>query len=249
MNKIRPIATNWFEIDEADEFGVRRITEPHVPQYRGGSIWLVEGSARSLLVETGVGVAPLRSFVETVTDRPIMAFASVGYYDHAGGLHQFEERLIHADDAERVSHPNRHNTVADYYFDEEAFTALPTEGFDPLAYTMPPSKPTRLLADGDVIDLGDREFEVLHLPGVTAGASALYERKTGVIFTGEAFVWRGDYVYDGEPSDRSDDADRMAFRASIERLADLPVSAAYPGHYGRSDGESMKAAIASYLRR
>ena len=35
---------------------------------------------------------------------------------------------------------------------------------------MPASQPTRLLEGGDRIDLGDRQFEVLHLPGVTAGA-------------------------------------------------------------------------------
>jgi glyoxylase-like metal-dependent hydrolase (beta-lactamase superfamily II) len=47
---------------------------------------------------------------------------------------------------------------------------------------MPASEPTRLLSDGDNIDLGDRIFEVVHLPGVTDGASGLFERASGLLF-------------------------------------------------------------------
>ncbi|MEM7242807.1 MAG: hypothetical protein AAF429_11540 [Pseudomonadota bacterium] len=43
-----PIAEDWFEIDPPDEFGIRRIRETHT---KGGSIWLVEGEDKCLLVE------------------------------------------------------------------------------------------------------------------------------------------------------------------------------------------------------
>ncbi|MBT6509255.1 MAG: MBL fold metallo-hydrolase, partial [Rhodospirillaceae bacterium] len=218
-----PVAEDWFAIEAADENGVRRVRETHVHEYGGGSMWLVEGTERALLVETGLGVAPLRAFVETITDKPVIAFASLGYYDHAGGLHQFDERWIHGADAHRIERPNRINTAAQWYLDG-AFAALPHAGFDPASYVMPASKPTRLLNDGDVIDLGNRRFRVCHLPGVTSGASALFEEETGVLFTGETLVWDGDFVYDGEPPERSDDADRQAFRTSMRRLLDLPAT-------------------------
>jgi len=38
-----------------------------------------------------------------------------------------------------------------------------------------------------------------------------------------------------------------AFRSSIKRLADLPATAVYPGHFARSNVVAMKAAIAAYL--
>jgi glyoxylase-like metal-dependent hydrolase (beta-lactamase superfamily II) len=241
-----PVADDWFFIEPADEFGVRRIRETYVHEYGGGSIWLVEGEKRALLVDTGVGVAPLRQFVETVTTKPVLAFASLGYYDHAGGLHQFDERLIHAADAHRVRHPDRHNTAADRYMGG-AFDALPFEGFDPHSWVMPGTTPTRLLADGDVLDLGGRVFEVQHLPGVTDGACALFEHATGVLFTGETLVWDGDFVYDGEPAEVCDDADRAAFRKSMARLTALPARAVYPPHFGRGDVADMRRAIAGYL--
>jgi len=241
-----PVAESWFGIDEADENGVRRIRELHVHDYGGGNIWLVEGRERCLLVETGLGVMPLRAFVETVTDKPVVAFASLGYYDHAGGLHQFDARLIHRADVHRVAAPTRRNTAAERYLGD-AFRALPYAGFDPATYVMPASEPTRPLDDGDIVDLGGRRFEVLHLPGVTAGASGLFERATGVFFSGEALIWDQDYVYDGEPADVSDDADRTAFRHSLARMAALPATVVYPGHFGRSDASDMRRAIGNYL--
>ncbi len=241
------IAEDWFIDEPADELGVRQIRQPHVHEYGGCCIWLVEGSERCLLVEAGVGVAPLRAFVEALTSRPIIAFASLGYYDHAGGLHQFNERLIHQSDAFRVKNPTGHVTVADYYV-EDAFSARPYGSFEPAAYRMPASEPTRLLSDGDSIDIGDRVFQVMHSPGVTAGACALFEASSGALFAGEAFVRGADHVYDGEPADRSDDADRAAFCASIKRLARLPSTTVYRGHYGRSEPETMQAVIASYLK-
>ena len=109
MTRQLPIVGDWFAIDLADEYGIRRIVEAHVHDDFGGCMWLIEGSDRCLLVETGLGIAPLREFLETVVSKPITAFASVGYYDHAGGLHQFDERLIHEADAHRISQPTRHN--------------------------------------------------------------------------------------------------------------------------------------------
>jgi len=209
-------------------------------------MWLIEGTEHALLVETGLGVAPLRAFVETNTDKPVIAFASLGYYDHAGGLHQFDERWIHANDAHRIERPYRINTAAQWYLDG-AFAALPRAGFDPASHVMSASKPTRLLNDGDVIDLGDRRFRVCHLPGVTSGAIALFEEETGVLFTGETLVWDGYFVYDGEPPERTDDADRQAFRASMRRLLDLPATAVYPAHFGRGDLTEMRRALTGYL--
>ncbi len=244
--KALPVAEDWFAIEPADEFGVRRIRETHVHEFGGGSIWLIEGEERCLLVDTGLGVAPLRQFVEKATDKPIVAFASLGYYDHAGGLHQFDERLIHGADAHRVRNPDRHNTASERYLGG-TFQAIPHRSFDPQAWVMPASTPTRLVFDGDTIDLGGRVFEVLHLPGVTDGACALFEAASGVLFTGETLVWDGDYVYDGEPADVCDDADRKSFRNSMTRLMALPAKAVYPAHFGRGDVVEMHNAVEGYL--
>ncbi len=42
-----------------------------------------------------------------------------------------------------------------------------------------------LLRDGDVIDVGDRSFEVIHVTGHTAGSIAPWDPAGGVLFTGD----------------------------------------------------------------
>ena len=47
-----------------------------------------------------------------------------------------------------------------------------------------------LIDDGDIIDLGDRHFHIVHVPGHSPGSVAIFEPKTGIILTGDA-------IYDG----------------------------------------------------
>lgn len=241
-----PLAQRWYEAERAEQ-GVTLIREIHVAPGVCSNIWLVEGSERALLVDTGTGLGPLRATVESLTDRPIVAVATVGYYDHAGGLHQFDERLIHRLDAGRVADPSPRKNVSDKYVTWEAFDALPYPGFKPARYVLASAPPTRTLEEGDRIDLGDRRFEVLHLPGITQGTIGLFEQDTGILFTGEALADDGRGIYDGEPADYTDDADRKAFRASLKRMTTLPVSLVYPGHYARFDKARLEAIVEDYL--
>jgi glyoxylase-like metal-dependent hydrolase (beta-lactamase superfamily II) len=83
--------------------------------------------------------------------------------------------------------------------------------------------PMRLLADGDVVDLGDRAFEVLHLPGHSPGSIGLWEASSGVLFSGDA-------LYDGPLLDELDGSDIDAYCATMRRLRDLPVNVVHAGH-------------------
>ena len=47
----------------------------------------------------------------------------------------------------------------------------------------PPPKPERLLKDGDIIEIGDLSFTVLHTPGHSSGGISLYGH--GVVFAGD----------------------------------------------------------------
>ena len=102
----------------------------------------------------------------------------------------------------------------------------------------------RLLADGDVVDLGDRAFEVLHLPGHSPGSIGLWEEATGVLFSGDA-------VYDGPLLDELDDSDVEAYVATMRRLRELPVTVVHAGHepsFGR-DASSSSATTTSRAPR
>jgi glyoxylase-like metal-dependent hydrolase (beta-lactamase superfamily II) len=50
------------------------------------------------------------------------------------------------------------------------------------------------LQEGDVIDLGNRKLEIVHLPGHTPGSIGVYIRDEGILFTGDSLQALGTSV-------------------------------------------------------
>ena len=102
------------------------------------------------------------------------------------------------------------------------------------------AKASRLIDEGDVVDLGDRHFEVLHLPGHSPGSIALWEPRTATLFA-------GDVVYDGALYDQLYHSDPAAYRTSLERLRALPVETVHGGHFESFGRPRMIELIDRYL--
>jgi glyoxylase-like metal-dependent hydrolase (beta-lactamase superfamily II) len=93
-----------------------------------------------------------------------------------------------------------------------------------------------------VIDLGNRHFEVLHLPGHSPGSIGLWEAATGTLFSGDA-------VYDGPLLDALPHSDRAAYARTMERLLALPVNVVHAGHDPSFGRERLKELVRAYLDR
>ncbi len=84
--------------------------------------------------------------------------------------------------------------------------------------------PAKLLKDGDVIDLGDFQMEIIHTPGHTPGGISL--RCDGVLFSGDTLFFEGVGRTDRPGGDRE-----AIVRSIREKLMSLPNSVrVYPGH-------------------
>ncbi len=243
-----PVAERWFERKELGE--ITLVIEPHVHPILRANIWHIRGRDRDLLVDSGLGICSLREFAPDLFDRPVVAVASHSHYDHFGGLHEFETRAAHGLDAEAIRRPDFGSLlVSDFppeYHDEfgdddELITAYPSPDFDAARYNVRPAEPTWLVEDGEIIDLGDRQFVVLHLPGHTPGSIALWDAETGVLFP-------GDVVYDGVLLDGLPESDITDYVASMERLRSLPVRVVHPGHHGSFGRERYVQLIDGYLQ-
>jgi glyoxylase-like metal-dependent hydrolase (beta-lactamase superfamily II) len=245
-----PVAEPWFARRELDG-GITLLTEPHVHSFLLANMWHVRGRERSLLFDTGLGISSIREFAPDLLDGPLVAVASHAHYDHIGGLHEFGARAAHTLDAGAIREPGFASLVVSDFPDEFSdemggatdllITAVPSTGFDPAAYAVQACEPTTLLEDGDTIDLGDRAFAVLHLPGHTPGSIALWEEATGILLS-------GDVVYDGRLLDELPESDVGDYVASLERLREVPVSIVHPGHYGTFGRERLLELIEGYLR-
>ena len=93
-------------------------------------------------------------------------------------------------------------------------TALPHPGYDLSSFCVRAAPMVRAIIEGDVIDLGDRVFEVLHLPGHSPGGIGLLEKNTGTLFS-------GDLIYDGPLLDSLQSSSIPDYIRSFERLREL----------------------------
>lgn len=237
MERMGP--ADWWRVRAVGD-GVTWIDEPHVREFYRCNVWHVRGRDRDMLVDSGMGVVSLREWVPLVTERPLEAVASHTHFDHVGCHHEFPCRSCHGAEAHLLRAPTRENTFADKYVTDEIFTALPPRPYVSASYAVKAAPATRLLWDGDVVDLGDRQFEVIHTPGHSPGGIALWEAATGVLFS-------GDIVYDGELIEGTTAQEQAQYIRSMERLLALPVRVVHGGHFPSYSGEKHRTIIREWL--
>jgi glyoxylase-like metal-dependent hydrolase (beta-lactamase superfamily II) len=250
MNDL-PVAERWFRSQHVTE-GIALLVEDHLDTFFESNVWHVRGTDRDLVVDTGNGIGDLRGELAPLAgDRPVVAVATHDHFDHIGGLHAFDERWCHADDADGIREPDGlallrtdfrtglEDEIRWYGYEppERVITALPREDFDVSGWRTPTTEPTRLLGEGDVVDLGSRAFEVLHVPGHTAGSIALWDPAGGLLFTGDTAAL----------DDPLHAEDEDAFVVSLERLRALPVELVCAGHSRPFGREELTALIDEQL--
>ena len=239
------VAESWYRSKRLDD-DLTLIWEPHVDPLLRCNIWHVRGRDKDLLIDTGLGLAPLRPAIAELIDKPLAAVATHIHLDHVGAMHEFDERLIHELEADDLADYRDEVSliVGDYGPAVEAYflarddldktslliDALPHAGWSHDDFTIRSAAPTTRLQAGEMLDLGDRRFEVLHLPGHSPGSIGLWEQATGTLFSGDA-------IYDGPLLDELADSDIPDYVETMKRLRGLPVNVVHGGHdasFGRA---------------
>jgi glyoxylase-like metal-dependent hydrolase (beta-lactamase superfamily II) len=239
-----PIADRWFEIKRVSD-DITLLWEPHVVPLMRCNIWHVRGRDRDLMIDTGMGIASLREAARHLLEKPVTAVATHTHNDHVGGHYEFEHTLVHELEVENLRNPEDRGTLlhsemgteyiaklakAGYVVDGDLITALPHANYDIASYRVPDAPVTQIVTEGDVVDIGSRHFEILHLPGHSPGSIGLWEAKTGTLFSGDA-------LYDGPLLDEIDGADIPTYVRTMKRLRELPVEIVHAGHdpsFGRA---------------
>lgn len=235
----RVAASDWWRTTPMGD-GITLIDEPHIKPFYRCNCWHVTDGGEDMLVDSGMGVVPMRQWVRLVTERPLLAVASHTHFDHIGCHHEFPHRAVHRAEAQLLAAPGRREVLADPYVTDEIFDRLPPEPYASAAYVVTPAPATRLLDDGDIIGVGKRRFEVIHTPGHSPGGIALWEAATGVLIS-------GDIVYDGPLIEDTYHSDARDYRRSMERLLALPARVVHGGHFPSFSGERLRRILRDWL--
>lgn len=218
------------------------LTEPAVHDFFRANLYFLRGRDCDLLVDTGMGLAPLTPHLPLTPGKPVVALATHIHLDHVGAMHEFEERWGPAYSAPGFGSMPDALTYADMFRAFDApLGALPEPGWRAADYRLRPAPLTRALAEGDVVDLGDRRFTVLHLPGHSPDSIALLDEADGTFFSGDA-------IYPGGLIDDLPDSDPPVYRGTMKRILGLEIGVAHGGHGASMTRAEMSAIAKNYLR-
>lgn len=196
--------------------GVFAISEPR--QYEGVTSFLIVGSQRAVLFDSGLGVASIGDVVQELTPLPVTVINSHTHFDHVGGNREFTD-VRNLD--EPYSHASARGEIAEALRAYASQTLAVDRVCGPLPagvasrdYEIPAWQIAAHVRDGETIDLGHRRLEVLRTPGHTPDSLSLLDRENGLLFTGDTY-------YSGEIYLWAPETDLAAYTASIDRLAGL----------------------------
>lgn len=230
----------WYGLEQQPD-GVLRITEPFVDAYYSANLYFLRGRDCDLLVDAGMGILPLKPVLPLTDGKPVIALATHIHVDHVGALHEFEQRAGPASEAALfATMPDAATYAEEYRRRDQPVTCTPFPGWRIEDYRLKPAPLTMPLAEGDRLDLGDRVFDVLELPGHSP-CIALFDAEDGLLFAGDA-------IYDEELLDDMACSDIGAYCETMRRLiSDIDPRIVYGGHGEPFDGARMREIAQNYL--
>ena len=161
----------------------------------GVRFFLLAGENKALLIDSGMQVQNAKVIAESLVELPIELLNTHGDRDHVGSNDEFDSFYMNPAEAS-----NYYNT------NKKTGTIIP-------------------VSDGDIIDLGDRELEIITLPGHTPGSIAVLDKNNKVLIS-------GDPIQDGNIFMFGVQREMHAYLLSLEKLDKYKdrFDTIYPSH-------------------
>lgn len=196
-------------------------------------MYLVIGSKRALLIDTGIGLGNVRAVVETMTDLPYDVVNTHHHYDHVGGNGHFDQVYVHKKAIPVIREQNTAKMREEFFISQEKRTEYNHRAS--LWYDMKPLGSCKMkeLQGGDCFYLGDRVLEVIETPGHTRDGICLLDKENRLLFSGDTIVSTPTLMFDTFSDTMS------VYLKSLEALRDRggEYELIFPGHYLRPIGK------------
>lgn len=238
-------ASEWFHAEEIGA-GIWLISEPgHANAY------LITSPNGSVLFDSGTGLAPISQVISKLATGPLTVLNSHSHLDHIGGNADIMMNAAELGLTEILAHPSApyadsgvstqfltmyadsFTRIAEEYaayrkLDDTYFYA---QAQQPVMRAMPNAKnwrvpvvqPHRRVQDGEVLNVGNREFVVVHLPGHTPDSQGLYEPATKSLFAGDSIITAAMWFH-------GEDANLNDLVESMKKLEQLEITTIYCAH-------------------
>lgn len=157
--------------------------------------YLIVGTERALLIDSGTGAVSMRDAIATLTDLPVLLINSHAHWDHIGNNREFDSFAIHRDAAPELARRYTCEEIGEFFGEHALLGPLPPERTID-AIEIGPSTPTRLLDGGERFDLGGRTLIALETPGHAPGLLSLLDEERGVLFSTDTAYPGPLYAYD-----------------------------------------------------
>ncbi|MDR1638894.1 MAG: MBL fold metallo-hydrolase [Clostridiales bacterium] len=211
MAKVSKIGENTWKISEWGRF------------FRV-SMYLLIGSERAVMIDTGYGNSDLKKIVSNLTNKPVAVLNTHGHLDHVNGNHFFNESWLAKEDYE----------VWKLHSDDEFLKSLK------LKHGFP--KATPQFIDFTSYELGGRTLEIIPSPGHTKGSISILDTFSKTIFVGDNITplntWLG----------TDDSTSVTVYRETLETLKRIFLESGATGfHAGHSFFRMKLSALEEYL--
>ena len=147
----------------------------------GVRFFLLAGDKKALLIDSGMTVHNAKEIAESLVELPVELLNTHADMDHIGSNEEFDSFYMNPAEA------------SNYY------NSRPRTG------TIIP------VTDGDIIDLGNRELQIITLPGHTPGSIAVLDKENRVLIS-------GDPIQDGDIFMFGVQREMHAYILSLEKL-------------------------------
>ena len=161
----------------------------------GVRFFLLAGEEKALLIDSGMQIHNAKEIAEGLVNLPVELLNTHADRDHVGSNDEFDAFYMNPAEAS-----NYYNT------NKMAGTFIP-------------------VADGDIIDLGGRELEIITLPGHTPGSIAVLDKNNRALIS-------GDPIQDGDIFMFGVQREMHAYLLSLEKLRKQKdrFDTIYPSH-------------------
>lgn len=213
----------WFTVSQLDESTFAISEYGHWERVHS---FLLIGSERAALIDTGLGIDNMRRMTDQLTDLPVMVLTTHVHADHIGSHGQYGEIYVHEAEEDWLVSGIKKLSIEQIRKDISRDITRPVPAsFDPATYTPYQGQPTGILRDRDVIELGGRSLAIYHTPGHSPGHIAVFDIHRGYLFTGD-LLYDETPVYAFYPTTNPGDLVN-----SLERIANLDgVKRIYGSH-------------------